>query len=180
MSVLSKNLLAKFVLIPATIVLFLSAPVQASDITDVARRFSLPVPVVETVLKNIDNYFASTDAPDNRMTSGLFKDLALKAVKAHMSHLDEEGPGKASESTAEEKNATYKVTLRTTRHESTETAECVDANAVANASEGVPTIKEGAFSFDSVHPKTSGYSWKMTFCRTPLNGGGDFTDWQLR
>jgi hypothetical protein len=176
----SKNFLAKFSLLPAAIIVFSAATAQASDVADVARRFSLPTPVVETVIRNIDSFFASTEAPDNRMTSGLIKELALKAVKTHMGHLDEEGPGKASESSADEKNATYKVSLRTTRHEATETAECVDASATVTGSEGVPVIKDGAFTFDSVHPKTSSYSWKMTFCRTPLNGGSDFTDWQLR
>jgi hypothetical protein len=172
--------LSKFVLLPAALLVFAAASAQASDISDVARRVSLPVPVVETVVKNIDTFFSSDNAPDNRMTSGLFKDLTLKAVKTHMGRLDEAGPGKASESTAEDKNATYKVTLRTTRHEATETADCVETTATASGSEGVAIIQDGAFTFDGVHPKTSSYSWKMTFCRTPLNGGGDYTDWQLR
>lgn len=172
--------LTKFIVLPAAAFLLVAASAHASDTGDVARRYSLSVPVVESVLKNIDSFFASADAPDNRMTSGLLKDLALKTVKAHMSRLDEETPGKASENVVEDKNATYKVTVRTTRHEATETAECVETTATASGAEGVPVVKDGAFSFDSVHPKNTAYSWKMSFCRTPLNGGSDFTDWQLR
>ncbi|HXP96382.1 MAG TPA: hypothetical protein VN809_06695 [Telmatospirillum sp.] len=172
--------LSKIVLLPAVLLVFAAASAQASDVSDVARRVGLPVPIVETVVKNIDAFFSSDNTPDNRMTSGLFKELTLKAVKTHMGRLDEGGPGKASESSAEEKNATYKVTVRTTRHESTETADCVETSATVSGSEGVAVIQEGAFTFDSLHPKTSSYSWKMTFCRTPLNGGGDYSDWQLR
>ncbi len=53
-------------------------------------------------------------------------------------------------------------------------------NVTTRSSEGVPVIKEGSFAFDMVHPKVTSASWKMTFCRMPLNGGGDFTDWQLK
>ncbi|PKU26173.1 hypothetical protein [Telmatospirillum siberiense] len=172
--------LTKFIVLPAAVFLLAAASAQASDTGDIARRYNLSVPIVETVLKNIDSFFASADAPENRMTSGLLKDLALKTVKAHMSRLEEETPGKATENVAEEKNATYKVTVRTTRHEATETAECVEANATASGAEGVPVVKDGAFAFDSVHPKNTSFSWKMSFCRTPTNGGSDFTDWQLR
>jgi hypothetical protein len=157
-----------------------ATPAFASDTGDIARRVSLSVPIVEMVLKNIDSYFESDDAPGNRLVAGTIKDLALKAVKSHIGHLEEETPGKATEQVAEDKNALYKVSLRTTRHESTETAECVDATATASSSEGVPVIKDGAFAFDMVHPHVTNYSWKMTFCRTPVNGGSDFTDWQLK
>ncbi len=180
MPALSKSALTKFFVAPAAALLFAAASAEASDVGDVARHYNLSVPVVESVLKNIDSFFASPDAPDNRMTSGLLKDLSLKTVKTHMGRLEDEGPGKATENIAEEKNATYKVSVRTTRHESTETAECVEANATVSGAEGVPVIKDGAFAFDTVHPKTSAYSWKMAFCRTPLNGGADFTEWQLR
>jgi hypothetical protein len=178
MPALSKFTLTTLVMLP--VLAFAGTPATASDIGDVAHRLNLSNPIVETVLKNIDSFFASAEAPDNRMTSGLLKELALKTVKAHMSHLDETGPGKATENIAEEKNATYKATLRTTRHESTETAECVETSATVSGAEGVPVIKDGAFMFDTVHSKTSSYSWKMTFCRTPTNGGADFSDWQLK
>ncbi|MTJ81159.1 MAG: hypothetical protein F8N37_09085 [Telmatospirillum sp.] len=160
--------------------LLAAAPAGASESSDVARRVGLPVPVVETVLKSIDSYFESDDAPGNRLTIGTIKEIALKAVKTHMGRLDEESPGKATESTSEDRNATYKVSLRTTRHESTETAECVDTTAVASSSEGTPVVRDGSFAFDMTHPRQTSFSWKMTFCRTPINGGSDFTDWQLR
>jgi hypothetical protein len=97
-----------------------------------------------------------------------------------MGRLDEENPGKATENSNEERNAIYKVSVRTTRHESTESAECVETTATASSSEGVPTIKDGNFSFDMVHPRVTSYSWKMAFCRMPINGGSDFTEWQLK
>jgi hypothetical protein len=172
--------LTKCFLLPAAAVLFATASAQASDSGDIARHYSLSVPIVESVLRNIDSFFASADAPDNRMTSGLLKDLALKTVKSHMGRLEEEGPGKASENVDEEKNATYTVSVRTTRHEATETAECVETNATVSGAEGVSVVKDGTFAFDTVHPKNSSYSWKMSFCRTPLNGGADYTEWQLR
>lgn len=172
--------LTKFFLFPAAVLILAATSADASDNGAVAQHYNLPVPVVDTVLKNIDTFYASSDAPDNRMTSGLLKDLTLKTVKTHIGRLDEEGPGKASENIAEEKNATYKVSIRTIRHEATETAECVEASATVSGSEGVPVVKDGAFAFDTVHPKTTSYSWKMAFCRTPLNGGTDFTEWQLR
>jgi hypothetical protein len=154
---------------------------KANDVSDVARQFNVPMPVVETVILNVDAYFASPDAPVNRMTSGIFKELALKAAKSRMSNLEDSTPGKSSESSVEERNAAYKATVRTIRHESSENAECVDNTETVTSSEGVPTIKDGSFVFDNTHPKVSSYSWKMTFCRTPLNGGGsDFTEWQLK
>lgn len=170
----------KHLMLLATIVGIAASPARADDLADVARQFKLPVPVVDTVLRNVDTYFASADSPANKMTNGLIKELALKTVKAHMNGLEEGGPGKSSETTAEEKNATYKVSLRTTRHEATETAECVDSTAVVTSSEGVPVIKDGGFTFDSVHPKVTTYSWKMIFCRTPQNGGTEFSEWQLK
>ncbi|MDR3439168.1 hypothetical protein [Telmatospirillum sp.] len=175
----SKHLLSLTTL-AITAVLLAAPAAKANDIGDVARRVSLPAPVVETVLKNIDSYFDSDDAPSNRMINGALKELALKAVKSHMGRLDEETPGKATETSSDDKNASYKVSLRTTRHESTETAECVDATAKVFSTEGVPVIRDGVFTFDMVHPRATSYSWKMTFCRMPINGGSDFTDWQLK
>lgn len=152
---------------------------HANDVSDMAREYKMPVQVVETVFRNVDNYFAAADGPGNRLASGLVKDISLKAVKNRMSSLEESGPGKASESSAEEKNAVYKAVIKTTRHETTETGECVDNRATISSSEGVPVVKDGAFSYDLTHPKVSSYSWNMTFCRTPLNGGTDFSEWQL-
>lgn len=172
--------LSKVFVLPAAVLLAATTMAHAADTGDVARRYNLSVPIVETVLKNVDSYFASPDAPDNRLTIGLIKDLALKTVKTHMGRLDEEAPGKASENVSEDRNATYKVSVRTTRHEATETAECVETAVTASGSEGTPVVKDGAFAFDTVHPKLTSYTWRMSFCRTPLNGGSDFTDWQLR
>lgn len=150
---------------------------SANDASDVAREQKLPTAVVESVFQNIDAFFASPDAPGNRMTSGLFKEMAIKAVKNRMASLEDSGPGKASDASADEKNAVYKVTIKTTRHETTETGECVDNKVTASGSEGVPIVKEGIFTFDVAHPKVSSHSWPMSFCRIPVNGG--FTDWQL-
>ncbi|MBF0094613.1 MAG: hypothetical protein HQL34_08725 [Alphaproteobacteria bacterium] len=154
-------------------------PAFASDVSDVAREQKLPVEVVESVLGNIDAFFASPEAPSNRMTSGLFKELALKAVKARMGSLEESGPGKASDASSEEKNATYSVSAKTTRHETTETGECVDNKVTATSSEGVPVVREGAFTFDLAHPKVGARSWTMSFCRTPVSGGTGYSDWKL-
>jgi hypothetical protein len=153
---------------------------KASDLSDVARQLSLPIPVVETVLSNVDTYYASADAPANLQTSGIVKGLALKAVKDRMGSLADSTPGKSSDATDEERNATYKAVIRTTRHETSESAECVDNTATVSASEAMPVIKDGAFTFDAAHPKLTSHSWPMTFCRTPLNGGSDFSDWQLK
>lgn len=164
----------------AAVLLAASHPAWAGETADIAKRFSLPVPIVETVLQNVDSYFDSSDAPDNRLTIGVIKELSLKTLKGHINHLDEEGPGRVTENSTERENATYKVAFRTTRHEATESAECVEAAAKITSVEGTSVVRDGAFTFDMVHPKTSTYSWKMTFCRTPINGGSDFSDWQMK
>ena len=151
---------------------------SASDASDAAREQKAPVTVVESVLKNIDVFFAAPDAPANRLTSGLLKDLALKAVKDRIGGLDDSGPGKVSESSSDEKNATYKVTVKTTRHETSEVNECVDNTVVATASESLPVVKDGVFTFDTAHPKVTTHSWTMSFCRTPVTGGG-YSEWRL-
>ena len=51
-------------------------PAGASEISDVAHRFSLPVAVVETVFRNVDGYFSSNDAPGNRLAMPMITDKA--------------------------------------------------------------------------------------------------------
>jgi hypothetical protein len=150
----------------------------ASDASDVAREMKLPVPVVESTLAAVDGFFTAPTAPANRMVSGTFKELALKAIRHRMGNLEDSVPGKASDSAAEDRNATYKANVRTTRHETTEARECVDNKVTLTASEGVPVIKDGAFIFDTTHPRVTTHGWDITFCRTPLAAGG-FSDWAL-
>jgi hypothetical protein len=154
----------------------LVSPALASDASDVAREMKLPVSVVETTFASVDAFFAQPAGPANRMMSGVVKELALKAIRARMGGLEDAVPGKASDASAEERNASYKVQVRTTRHETTETRECVDNKVAITASEGVPAIKDGAFVFDTAHPRQSSFGWDVTFCRAPLAGGG-FSDW---
>ncbi|KIL97536.1 hypothetical protein CCC_00597 [Paramagnetospirillum magnetotacticum MS-1] len=153
-------------------------PSQASDASDVGREMKLPVPVVESTLSAVDSFFAAPAAPANRMVSGMVKELALKAIRHRMSNLEDSLPGKSSDSAFEDRNANYKAVVRTTRHETTEARECVDNKVVLTASEGVPVIKDGAFIFDTTHPRISTYGWDITFCRTPVASGG-FSDWAL-
>ncbi|HVI51334.1 MAG TPA: hypothetical protein VM661_09015 [Candidatus Sulfotelmatobacter sp.] len=150
----------------------------ASDSSDVARVAKLPVPVVDSVLTNVDAYFASPSAPTDQMMSGVVKSLALKVVKSHLSSLDDTTPGKSTDATDEEKNATYKVVVRVSRRDTSEASDCVENKVALSASEGVPAIKDGAFIFDMVHPRVTGWEWKLTFCRTPTSGG-DFSEWQF-
>jgi len=150
----------------------------ASDASDIARVTKLPVPVVENVLVNVDALFASADAPTNRMTSGILKDLVLKVVKDRLANLDEATPGKASEASDEEKNATYRATVRTSRHDTSEASDCVENKVTLLGSEGVPVVKDGGFTFDMVHPRVTNWGWMMTFCRT-ATANGEFADWQL-
>jgi hypothetical protein len=156
-----------------------AAPSLAGEASDIAREAKVPVPVVENVLSAIDTYFAAPEAPGNRLTSGIIKELALKATRSRMGSLAESLPGKSSDSSFEDKNATYTVSVRTVRHETTETGECVDNRATATASEGVPVVKDGSFGFDLVHPRVTSHSWSINFCRTPINGGSDFSEWKL-
>ena len=151
-------------------------PALASDASDVARETKLPVAVVEAAIANVDAFFTSPAAPSNRMVSGTFKEITLKAIRNRMGNLEDSVPGKASEASAEEKNAIYKAQIRTTRHETTETRECVDNKVTLTGSEAVPVIKDGAFIFDTAHPRVTSTSWDVTFCRTPVAGGG-FSDW---
>lgn len=149
---------------------------RASDASDVAREMKLPIAVVEAALANVDAFFNAPTGPSNRMASGTTKDLALKAIRKRMDNLEDSTPGKTSEASAEEKNAAYKAVVRTTRHETTEARECVDNKVTVSASESVPVIKDGAFIFDTAHPKTSSHAWDVTFCRVP-SGNGGFSDW---
>lgn len=150
----------------------------ASDASDIARVDKLPVSVVETVLQNVDAYFASPNAPSNRMVSGILKDLALKAVQNRLSSLDDAAPGKGSEANFEDKNATYHAVVRSSRRDTTETSDCVENKVTLTSSEGMPIVKDGAFSFDMVHPHVTTWGWSLTFCRT-ATGNGDFSDWKL-
>lgn len=149
---------------------------QAGDAADIAREMKLPVPVVETALANVDAFYASASGPANRLTSGVVKELALKAIRHRMGNLEDSVPGKASESTAEEKNGIYKAMVKTTRHETTETRECVDNRVILTSSEALPVVKDGAFIFDTAHPRVASHTWDVSFCRTPNSGGG-FSDW---
>ncbi|MBI3446234.1 MAG: hypothetical protein HY055_12965 [Magnetospirillum sp.] len=155
-----------------------ATPVSASDASDVSREMKVPTAVVEGVLVNVDAFFASANGPSNRMVSGVVKELALKAVRNRIGNLEDSLPGKTSEAAAEDKNATYKAVVKTTRHETTEIRECVDNKVTLGASEGVPVIKDGAFIFDMAHPRVSSHAWDITFCRTPSASGG-FSDWAL-
>lgn len=160
------------------VALLAAHPSLASDASDVARETKLPVPVVETTIANVDAFFGSAGAPSNRMVSGVFKEIALKAIRNRLGNLEDSTPGKTSDATAEEKNAIYKAVVRTTRHDTTEARECVDNKVTLTASEGVPVVKDGAFIFDVTHPKVSTTAWDITFCRTPSAGGG-YSDWAL-
>ncbi|CCG42530.1 hypothetical protein [Magnetospirillum molischianum] len=154
----------------------LAVPALASDVADVAREAKLPVAVVETTFANIDAFYAAPNGPANRLTSGLAKDLSLKAIRNRVSNLEDSVPGKVSEASAEEKHSTHRVAVRTTRHETTESQDCVDNRVTVIVSEELPAIKDGAFTFDSVHPKISTQVWDIGFCRSPLAGGG-WSDW---
>jgi hypothetical protein len=153
-----------------------ASPSLASDVGDVAREMKLPAAVVEGTFANVDAFFAAANGPANRLVSGTVKELALKAIRHRQGNLEDSAPGKASEASAEEKHAVYKAVVRTTRHETTETRECVDNKVTISGSEGVPAIKDGSFTFDTAHPRLSSYSWDLTFCRTPTSGGG-YSDW---
>jgi hypothetical protein len=156
--------------------LMAALPALASEASDVARETKLPVPVVEATMANVDAFFASPAAPSNRMVSGVLKEITLKAIRNRMGGLEDSVPGKASEASAEEKNAVYKAQIRTTRHETTETRECVDNKVTLTGSEAVPVVKDGAFIFDTAHPRVTSTSWDVTFCRSPAAGGG-YSDW---
>lgn len=162
----------------ALVVVTAAHTARASDASDVAREMKLPPALVEGAFANVDAFFASATAPANRLESGVIKELALKALRARMAGLEDSVPGKTSDSAAEERNASYKASVKTTRHETTETRECVDNKVTLTASEGVPVIKDGAFVFDTAHPRVTSYAWDVTFCRAPTAGGG-FSDWTL-
>lgn len=148
----------------------------AGEAADIAREMKLPASVVETALANVDAFYGSASAPANRLTSGVVKELALKAIRHRMGNLEDSVPGKASESAAEEKNGTYKAVVKTTRHETTETRECVDNRVTLTSSEALPVIRDGAFTFDTARPRVATHTWDLSFCRTPNSGGG-FSDW---
>ena len=166
------------VIVLATLMLTAAAVAAlADDAADVAREHRMPAPVVENVFTAVDAFFASPQAPANHLTSGLFKQLTLKAVRDRMAGLDDAQPGAVSETSDEESNATYRASVRTTRHDSSETRECVENRVQLSGSEGVPSIKDGSFIFDTVHPRVTNWGWTMTFCRTVANGTR--SDWQL-
>ena len=156
----------------------LAGPALASEASDVARETRLPVAAVETVFATLDAFYASAQAPLNRQTSGQAKELVLKALKHRVANLDDAVPGKASDATLEERAATYRAEVRTTRHETTESRDCVDNKVTLTVSESVPAVKDGAFVFDGAHPRVTGTSWAVTFCRAPLAAGG-WSDWAL-
>jgi hypothetical protein len=155
-----------------------SAPAFASDASDVAREAKLPVPAVEAVFANVDAFFAGPQAPANRMMSGVVKEQVLKALRHRVANLEDAVPGKASDSAFEDRVASYKAQIRTTRHETTEAADCVDNKVTVTASEGVPAVKDGAFIFDTTHPRVTSASWDITFCRAPQPAGG-WGEWGL-
>ena len=161
-------------------ILLAAAPgaARAGDAADVAGETKLPIAVVENVFTNVDAFFASTDAPGNRLTSGIFKDITLKAVHSRMDSLGDAAPGKVSDSSDEETNATYRAAVRTTSHDTSETSECVANKVTLNASESVPAVKDGAFVFDGAHPHVTTWGWTMTFCRTQT-ASGEHSSWKL-
>jgi len=154
------------------------APALASDASDVAREQRLPVPAVEAVFANVDTFFEGPAAPANRLMSGVVKEQVLKALRHRVANLEDAVPGKASDSAFEDRGATYRAQVRTTRHETTEASECVDNKVTVTATEAVPAVKEGAFVFDATHPRSSTTAWDIRFCRTPLPSGG-WADWAL-
>jgi hypothetical protein len=155
-----------------------AAPALAGDAADVAREMRLPASVVEDVFAQVDAYAAAAESPANRLMTGVLKEVTLKAVKSRLGSLDDTGPGKASEYSAEERNAVYKAVVRTTRRDSSEAGECVENKAVLTSTEAVPVVKDGSFTFDSAHPRVTSHAWAMTFCRNRV-AGGDFSDWKL-
>lgn len=177
MSNLSKLALAGTVLGVLSSAAFSSAAL-ADDAADIARVSKIPAPVAGSVLSNVDAYFASASGPANHMMSGVVKGLALKVIKNHMDSLDDAAPGKSTDASDEEKNATYKAAIRVSRRDTSESSDCVENKITLTASEGVPAVKDGAFVFDMVHPHVTGWEWKLTFCRTPTSGG-DFSEWQF-
>ncbi|OIQ93098.1 hypothetical protein GALL_249070 [mine drainage metagenome] len=165
--------------VPVFVLACLAAgPALASDAADIARVDGLPQAVVDDVLTNVDGYFQSANAPSNHLMIGMLKDLTLKAIKSNMSNLSDSTPGTNVNSSDEEKNATYTVTIRTTRHDTSETSECVANKMTLSTSESVPAVKDGQFIFDQEHPRVTTWDWMETFCRRPT-GNGDFTGWQL-
>jgi hypothetical protein len=68
--------------------------------------------------------------------------------------------------------------VRTSRHDTSETSDCVENKVALVSSEGQPMVKDGAFGFDLVHPRVTTWGWTLTFCRT-ASGNGKFSDWQL-
>lgn len=162
----------------AALMLAAATPALAAETADVAREMRLPVPVVESVFANVEAYVNSAQGPANRLMSGVLKEVTLKAVKARLGNLDDSGPGKASEYSSDEHNATYKASVRTTRRESSETAECVDNSVTVTSAEAPPLVKDGAFTFDTAHPRVTSTSWPLTFCRS-RTGSGDFGPWGL-
>lgn len=155
-----------------------ATPALAGEAADVAREMRLPVAVVEDVFAQVDAYAASAEGPANRLMTGVLKEVTLKAVKSRLGNLDDAGPGKASEYSSEERNAVYKAVVRTTRRDSSEAGECVENKVTVSASEALPSVKDGAFTFDTAHPRTTSAGWPITFCRT-RTGSGDFSPWAL-
>jgi len=155
-----------------------SVAAQAGDAGDIARTVKLPQPVVESVLSNVDAYFASANAPGNQLMSGAVKTVALKAVKSQISNLDDGTPGKSADATDEEKNATYKAVVRISQRNTSESSDCVENKVTLTSAEAVPVVKDGAFTFDAVHPRATGWEWKLTFCRT-AGSDGAYGEWQF-
>lgn len=163
--------------LPLVLLTLAAAPALAGEAADVAREMRLPTPVAEDVFAQVDTYAASADGPANRLMTGVLKEVALKAIKSRLGSLDDTGPGKASEYSAEERNAVYKAVVRTTRRDSSETGECVENKVTLSSSEALPVVKDGTFTFDTAHPRTTSHSWPLTFCRT--NSGSGYSDWKL-
>lgn len=164
-------------LLACSLLILAASPALAGEAADVAREMRLPPTVVEDVFTQVEAYAASAEGPANRLMTGVLKEVALKAVKSRLGNLDDAGPGKASESSAEERNAVYKAVVRTTRRDSSEAGECVENKVTLTSSEALPVVKDGAFTFDAAHPRTTSHTWPLSFCRTRV--GGDFGEWKL-
>lgn len=162
----------------AVLMLAAATPALAAESADVAREMRLPVTVVESVFANVDAYVASAQGPANRLMSGVLKEVTLKAAKARLSDLDDSSPGKTSEYSSDDRNATYKASVRTTRRDSSENGECVDNTVTVTSTEPPPVVKDGTFAFDTAHPRVTSTSWPLTFCRG-RTGSGEFGPWSL-
>lgn len=165
-------------LLPVALFTLAAVPALAGETADVAREMRLPVPVVDAVFANVDAFVAAPQGPANRLMAGALKEVTLKAVRSRLSNLDDSAPGKSSEASADNGDSTYKASVRTTRRDSSESGECVDNTVTITSAEAPPVVKDGAFAFDTAHPRVSSTSWQLGFCRV-RSAGGEFGPWTL-